>query len=153
MAHTTALHTRMLIGFALGAGLGLLAHALAADSAREEKARDLHQPASPAQPGGRASSLHAFPRGPNPGTFLHGLLEMAAEEGFARLAGQPGQLRELIARRCQLRDLQAWPLAMSPELIHALLQTTARTHWSYDGRYRFIGNNCAVKAGACSTWR
>ena len=33
MAHTTALHTRMLIGFALGAGLGLLAHALAADSA------------------------------------------------------------------------------------------------------------------------
>ncbi|WP_374289448.1 exodeoxyribonuclease V subunit beta [Pseudomonas fluvialis] len=95
--------------------------ALAADSAREEKARDLHQPASPAQPGGRAGSLHAFPRGPNPGTFLHGLLEMAAEEGFAQLAGQPGQLRELIARRCQLRDLQAWIDPLSDWLL-ALLQ-------------------------------
>lgn len=49
--------------------------------------------------------------------------------------------------RVELRDLQAWPLAMSPEQIHALLQATARTHWSYDGRYRFIGNNCAVESG------
>lgn len=46
---------------------------------------------------------------------------MAAEEGFARLAGQPGQLRELIARRCQLRDLQAWIDPLSDWLL-ALLQ-------------------------------
>ena len=49
--------------------------------------------------------------------------------------------------RVELRDLQAWPLALSPEQIYALLQATARTHWSYDGRYRFIGNNCAVESG------
>ena len=49
--------------------------------------------------------------------------------------------------RIELRDLQAWPLALSPTQIGALLQLAARTHWSYDGRYRFIGNNCAVESG------
>ena len=49
--------------------------------------------------------------------------------------------------RVELRDLQAWPLALSPEQIRTLLQNAARTHWSYDGRYRFIGNNCAVESG------
>ncbi|PKM24295.1 MAG: exodeoxyribonuclease V subunit beta, partial [Gammaproteobacteria bacterium HGW-Gammaproteobacteria-12] len=36
-----------------------------------------------------AQGLHRFPRGPNPGTFLHGILEMAAQEGFATLAQDP----------------------------------------------------------------
>ncbi|SBV35940.1 conserved exported hypothetical protein [uncultured Stenotrophomonas sp.] len=49
--------------------------------------------------------------------------------------------------RTELRDLQAWPLALSPVQIDALLQLAARGHWSYDGRYRFIGNNCAVESG------
>ncbi len=49
--------------------------------------------------------------------------------------------------RVELRDLQAWPLALQPEQIHALLQMAARAHWSYDGRYRFVGNNCAVESG------
>lgn len=49
--------------------------------------------------------------------------------------------------RIELRDLQAWPLALSPAQICALLQLAARAHWSYDGRYRFIGNNCAVESG------
>ncbi|MCQ4347923.1 exodeoxyribonuclease V subunit beta [Pseudomonas stutzeri] len=62
---------------------------------------------------GEAPGLHRFPRGPNPGTFLHGLLEMAGREGFAALAAEPAHLREQIARRCQLRGLTAWiePLA------------------------------------------
>ncbi len=55
-----------------------------------------------------ARGLHRFPRGPNPGTFLHGLLEMAAEEGFARLTEVPGELRELLARRCNRRGLESW---------------------------------------------
>lgn len=60
-----------------------------------------------------AGSLHAFPRGANPGSFLHGLLEWAADEGFARVAGDPTACRELIARRCQVRGWEAWiePLA------------------------------------------
>ncbi|WP_437879670.1 exodeoxyribonuclease V subunit beta [Pseudomonas sp. LRF_L74] len=55
-----------------------------------------------------AQGLHRFPRGPNPGTFLHGLLEIAAAEGFAPLAGDPGALREHLARRCQRRGLESW---------------------------------------------
>lgn len=55
-----------------------------------------------------AQGLHRFPRGPNPGTFLHGLLELAAVEGFGRLANSPEELRELLARRCQRRGLQIW---------------------------------------------
>lgn len=50
-------------------------------------------------------TLHNFPRGPNPGTFLHGLLELAAEENFA----PPSlTLSDTIARRCQLRDWSEW---------------------------------------------
>ncbi len=49
--------------------------------------------------------------------------------------------------RIELRDLQAWPLALQAEQIRGLLQVAARMHWSYDGRYRFIGNNCAVESG------
>ncbi len=55
-----------------------------------------------------AQGLHRFPRGPNPGTFLHGLLELAAVEGFGHLASTHQQLRELLARRCQRRGLQNW---------------------------------------------
>ncbi|MGX9079626.1 hypothetical protein ACWTQY_27545, partial [Klebsiella pneumoniae] len=53
-----------------------------------------------------AQGLHRFPRGPNPGTFLHGLLEMTAQEGFAALAQEPSRLREALARRCQRRGLE-----------------------------------------------
>ncbi|MFC0710915.1 exodeoxyribonuclease V subunit beta [Azorhizophilus paspali] len=62
---------------------------------------------------GETPTLHRFPRGPNPGTFFHGLLEMAGREGFAALAAEPARLRELIARRCQLRGMTEWidPLA------------------------------------------
>jgi len=55
-----------------------------------------------------AQGLHRFPRGPNPGTFLHGLLEMAAQEGFATLVQNPPRLREALARRCQRRGLESW---------------------------------------------
>lgn len=49
--------------------------------------------------------------------------------------------------RIELRDLRAWPLALSPPQLAAVLSVAARAHWSYDGRYRFIGNNCAVESG------
>ncbi|PZW69982.1 DNA helicase/exodeoxyribonuclease V beta subunit [Pseudomonas sp. URMO17WK12:I1] len=55
-----------------------------------------------------AQGLHRFPRGPNPGTFLHGLLEIAAAEGFAAMAAAPEVLREHLARRCQRRSLETW---------------------------------------------
>ncbi|UYG07157.1 exodeoxyribonuclease V subunit beta [Halomonas sp. M4R1S46] len=56
----------------------------------------------------RTHSLHRFPRGPGPGTFLHGLLEWAGQHGFAR-AGEDAALREdMLARRTQLRGWTAW---------------------------------------------
>ena len=54
------------------------------------------------------ADIHGFPRGAGPGTFLHGLLEWAGREGFARVAKDPGLLESTIARRCNLRDWERW---------------------------------------------
>lgn len=52
-------------------------------------------------------AMHGFPRGPGPGSFLHGLLEWAGQEGFDRV--RDGEmLRDEIARRCQVRGWEAW---------------------------------------------
>ncbi|RPD85934.1 DUF4105 domain-containing protein [Luteimonas sp. 100069] len=50
--------------------------------------------------------------------------------------------------RVELRGLQSVPLGLSPGEIATLLTQAAALHWSYDGRYYFIGNNCAVE-----TWK
>lgn len=47
--------------------------------------------------------------------------------------------------RVELRGLVSLPLRLSPDEVASLLQRAARVHWSYDGSYRFIGNNCAVE--------
>nr|WP_236693333.1 UvrD-helicase domain-containing protein [Robbsia andropogonis] len=52
-------------------------------------------------------AMHAFPRGPGPGSFLHGLLEWAGEEGFDRVV-TGDSLRDEIARRCQVRGWDVW---------------------------------------------
>ncbi|MFN2289012.1 MAG: exodeoxyribonuclease V subunit beta [Chromatocurvus sp.] len=80
-------------------------------------------------------TLHAFPRGPEPGTFLHGVLEDLANAGFERALDDEGLLA-LMAERCRRRGwgihvpalhrgLQAWlttPLAQKgdsgPTLAH-----------------------------------
>ncbi|PBJ83143.1 hypothetical protein CMZ84_00900 [Lysobacteraceae bacterium NML93-0399] len=50
--------------------------------------------------------------------------------------------------RVELRGLQSLPLRLMPDEIASLLAQAAALHWSYDGRYWFIGNNCAVE-----TWK
>ena len=50
--------------------------------------------------------------------------------------------------RVELRDLHAIPLALSPQEVQAVATRAAQLHWSYDGRYLFLGNNCAVE-----TWK
>ena len=52
-----------------------------------------------------ATGMHRFPRGAAYGTFLHDLLELAAESGFR---DEAGSWRDAIARRCQLRGLTEW---------------------------------------------
>ncbi len=60
-----------------------------------------------------AFHLHKFPRGPGPGTFLHGLLEWAGKQGFDTAANDMDALNDMLWRRVQLRGWQAWqePLA------------------------------------------
>ncbi len=72
-----------------------------------EAATERIEPRLPNRPDA-TPSIHTFPRGAEPGTFLHGLLEWAADEGFARVAGAPPALAELIAHRCQRPGWQAW---------------------------------------------
>lgn len=57
--------------------------------------------------------LHKFPRGPGPGTFLHGLLEWTGRQGFAAAANDHDSLNDMLWRRVQLRGWQTWqePLA------------------------------------------
>ncbi|WP_235893528.1 DUF4105 domain-containing protein [Cognatilysobacter lacus] len=50
--------------------------------------------------------------------------------------------------KVELRTLRSVPLRLSADEIESLLARATQVHWSYDGRYRFIDNNCAV-----DTWR
>ncbi|MDP4556062.1 exodeoxyribonuclease V subunit beta [Halomonas meridiana] len=70
-----------------------------------DEPRDLSQP--------EAYHLQKFPRGPGPGTFLHGLLEWAGKQGFNTAANDMDALNDMLWRRVQLRGWQAWqePLA------------------------------------------
>jgi Domain of unknown function (DUF4105) len=47
--------------------------------------------------------------------------------------------------KIELRGLQSIPVQLDRAEIAALLERTARLHWSYDGRYYFLSNNCAVE--------
>lgn len=66
--------------------------------------------------------MHAFPRGSEPGTFLHDLLEWVAENGFTQTLAHPVALEQHIARRCQRRNWQAWILPLS-QWLPSLLRT------------------------------
>jgi exodeoxyribonuclease V beta subunit len=59
--------------------------------------------------------IHRFPRGPNPGTFLHGLLEWAAGEGFS---ASPTVIEDTIARRCNRRGWKGWITTLGDWLQH-----------------------------------
>jgi hypothetical protein len=50
--------------------------------------------------------------------------------------------------KVELRGLQSVPLRLERAEIEALLARAAQVHWSYDGRYWFVTNNCAVE-----TWK
>jgi exodeoxyribonuclease V beta subunit len=64
--------------------------------------------------------IHRFPRGPNPGTFLHGLLEWAGREGFAEVSGNLELIERTVGQRCNRRDWTGWIATLTPWL-HMLL--------------------------------
>ncbi len=45
----------------------------------------------------------------------------------------------------QLRGLRSVPLRLQRDEVAGLLERAAKLHWSYDGRYYFLTNNCAVE--------
>ena len=47
--------------------------------------------------------------------------------------------------KLELRSLRSVPLRLSRSEIEGVVQQAAQLHWGYDGRYFFIGNNCAVE--------
>lgn len=48
--------------------------------------------------------------------------------------------------KTELRDLESYPLNLSQEEITRFLERSIETHWSYDGQYYFLSNNCAVES-------
>lgn len=50
--------------------------------------------------------------------------------------------------KVELRGLRSLPLTLDRGEIAAMLERTSQVHWSYDGRYYFLGNNCAAE-----TWK
>ncbi len=57
-------------------------------------------------------SMHAFPKGPEAGNFLHSVLEWCAQEGFAQVLQRPAQLDGLIAHRCMVRGWGDWAVPL-----------------------------------------
>ncbi|MBV6754599.1 exodeoxyribonuclease V subunit beta [Pseudomonas chlororaphis] len=79
-------------------------------------------PAAPRDLVPSGSDIHRFPRGPNPGTFLHGLLEWAGDEGFN---ADRTLIEKAVAPRCNLRGWKGWITALGDWLAD-LLKTPLR---------------------------
>ncbi len=48
--------------------------------------------------------------------------------------------------KTELRSLASVPLRLSRNEIESLVRQAAEMHWSYDGNYWFLSNNCAVES-------
>lgn len=84
------------------------------------------------------SSVHDFVRGPQAGTFLHGLLEWAGRQGFATLAKDPARLAEQVRWRLQrMPDWQPWQSLLTDWLVRLL---TKPLPLDAAGRDRIQGN-------------
>ncbi|USD36019.1 exodeoxyribonuclease V subunit beta [Ferrimonas sp. SCSIO 43195] len=65
-------------------------------------------------------SIHAFPRGAGPGTFLHDWLEWIANQGFDRYS--PDALSQELQQRCDHKGYESWPPVLQPWVTSALAQ-------------------------------
>ena len=90
---------------------GGLSSPLGEDSPQADNLADEREEAPlPAMGKPLAASIHRFPRGAMPGSFLHDLMQCLANTGagFAHFAAEPETLRDLIARRCQVQRWERW---------------------------------------------
>ncbi len=65
-------------------------------------------------------SLHRFPKGAGPGTFLHDLLEWCAGQGFDTVLKRPELLRDQLSRRCTARGWTDWVETLEHWLLRLL---------------------------------
>lgn len=106
-----------------------------ADTPREDVINEIVRDAASADPS-VGSGIHRFPQGAEPGTFLHGLFEVAADEGFADCVRDSAALRRQIAKRCERRGWQAWfePLARwLPQLLRTPIALPEGGHFTLAG--------------------
>ena len=94
------------------------------DSATQDQLQEAEteRPTGGAELPAGALSIHGFPRGPEPGTFLHTVLEWAADEGFARLAAHRQRIADRMAVFCQNNDWGDWARVLT-RWLHRLIQT------------------------------
>ncbi|RTE85842.1 MULTISPECIES: exodeoxyribonuclease V subunit beta [Gammaproteobacteria] len=69
-----------------------------------------------------ASRIHHLPKGAGPGTFLHNLLEDAAEVGFAEIVESQEARDELLNKRCRSKFWQAYKEDLAAWLVSYLQQ-------------------------------
>ncbi|WP_153111585.1 exodeoxyribonuclease V subunit beta [Propionivibrio limicola] len=55
-----------------------------------------------------SAPMHRFPKGAEAGTFLHDLMEWAANKGFPTVLDDAVEVRDMVARRCKVRRWEAW---------------------------------------------
>ena len=65
-------------------------------------------------------TLHGFLRGADAGSFLHDLMEWAANEGFDKVAANTQLVRDTVARRCNLRGWARWIEPLTEWLLYLL---------------------------------
>jgi exodeoxyribonuclease V beta subunit len=62
-------------------------------------------------------SIHTFARGPEPGTFLHDILERAAIHGFDRVALDRDTTLKQVTQLCQRRGWEEWAVVLTDWLM------------------------------------
>ena len=84
---------------------------------------DVLRPLAGIQADGELAGVHAFARGPHAGTFLHGLLEWAGQQGFAAVAADRALLAAQVRRRLQrVPAWQPWEDMLTGWLLQVLTQ-------------------------------
>ena len=88
-----------------------------------ELVSDVLRPAAGRQADGELAGVHAFARGPQAGTFLHGLLEWAGRQGFAAVSADRALLAAQVRRRLQrVPAWQPWEDMLTGWLLQMLTQ-------------------------------
>ncbi|WP_241968008.1 exodeoxyribonuclease V subunit beta [Pseudidiomarina marina] len=86
-------------------------------------------------------TIHGFPKGADAGTYLHNLLEDAAEEGFALLHENPAKLQEFVVERSQLE-----PWAAHQEVLTHWLATMLAKPMHFNGTEMRLADLQKLKA-------